>query len=212
MEDFKDFYDNLMTLPKLISDLALSVAEAKRRMDVNYLQDLKAFMQIVSSLYLAPPKNAPAGTAWTPPSKQALELFEAMGPSRFQFTEVVIETRADLQMSTSSLTKLGGTAGITVPFAVSVNASYEKRTATDARAAALVRVVMNSVTADAKLMTTLLDAAKNSPGAPLPDDSRYQALAEAFKSLESPKPTAGMAKTGDSEAAPAENKPAETKP
>jgi hypothetical protein len=220
MQDFNDFYQNLMTLPRLISDLALSVAEAKRRMDVTYIQDLKAFMSIVSNLYTLPPKDAPTGTPATEPSKQAIELFKVMGPSRFQFTEVTIETRADIQMTTSSTTKLGGSAGLTAPFAVSVNASYEKRTATDARAAALVRVVMNSVTADEGLMSALLDAAKNAPGAPLPDDSRYKALADAFKSLETPKEGTDVAKAAEgagastepAETNPEESKPAETKP
>ena len=31
------FYSQLQTLPRLISDLALSVAEAQRRMDLNYM-------------------------------------------------------------------------------------------------------------------------------------------------------------------------------
>jgi hypothetical protein len=187
MSAFDDFYNNLQTLPKLISDLALSVAEAQRRMDVSYMNDLTAFLKIVSSMYAAPGGGAGGagggaaaggggGTAL--PTDQLMALFRTMMPSRYQFTETVVEVRADLQMTTGSEFK--GTLGVNVPSAVMVNASYTKRTATDYQAAALIRTVLNAVPADPAVMQGLLTAAQQSPAAALPTDTRYKALSDAF--------------------------------
>src|SRR5689334_20564514 len=100
---FDNFYQNLQTLPKLISDLALSVAEAQRRMDVSYVEDLTAFMQTISSFY---------SKTSAPPPDQLLNLFKAMAPSRYQFTETVVDVRADLQMTTESQLSVGGSLGM----------------------------------------------------------------------------------------------------
>lgn len=173
---FDDFYNNLQTLPKLISDLALSVAEAQRRMDVNYMNDLTAFMKIVSSMYHGESGAGPV----TPPTDQVIALFKTMMPSRYQFTETVVEVRADLQMTTGSEFTAGGSLGINVPVAVTVNASYTKRTATDYQASALVRTVINAVPADPGVTQSLLTAAQQAPGATAPDVTRYKALNDAF--------------------------------
>jgi hypothetical protein len=183
MSTFDDFYNNLQTLPKLISDLALSVAEAQRRMDVNYMTDLTAFLKIASSMYATQAGTAGAGTAGgsggtSAPTDQVIGLFKTMMPSRYQFTETVVEVRADLQMTTGSEFK--GSLGINVPTAVTVNASYTKRTATDYQAAALIRTVLTAVPADPGVMQSLLTAAQQAPGAALPTDARYKALSDAF--------------------------------
>jgi hypothetical protein len=178
MSTFDDFYNNLQTLPKLISDLALSVSEAQRRMDINYIQDLTAFLKLISSFYKAEGGQPP------PQPDQLLSLFKAMMPSRYQFTETVVEVRADLQMTTGTQFTGGGSLGINVPVAVTVNASYTKRSATDHRASALIRTVLNAVPADPGVMQSLLTAAAAAPGAQPPDDARYKALADAFSGFE----------------------------
>jgi hypothetical protein len=180
MSAFDDFYNNLQTLPKLISDLALSVAEAQRRMDVNYMNDLTAFLKIVSSMYPAPAGGGGGAQPGPPPTDQVIALFKTMMPSRYQFTETVVEVRADLQMTTGSEFTAGGSLGINVPVAVTVNASYTKRTATDAQASALIRTVLNAVPADPGVMQGLLTAAQQAPGAALPDGARFKALSDAF--------------------------------
>jgi hypothetical protein len=203
VQKLEDFYHSLQTLPKLISDLALSVAEAQRRMDLNYIQELTAFFQIVSSFYKKD------GNAVAPPPDQLLNLFKAMGPSRYQFSETIIETRADLQMTTGTQAQIGGSLGMTAPFAVSVNASYTRRNATDYRASAFIRIVLQAVSADPGVMEKLLAAAKDAPGAPLPDDSRFKALSDAFSGFASGRTAAEPAKVaaGEQPAAP----PAEPK-
>jgi hypothetical protein len=206
MSTFDDFYDNLQTLPKLISDLALSVSEAQRRMDVSYMNDLTAFLKIVASMYA--PGGGAGGAGATAggqgggtalPTDQLMALFRTMMPSRYQFTETVVEVRADLQMTTGS--EMKGTLGINVPSAVTVNASYTKRTATDYQAAALIRTVLNSVPADPAVMQGLLTAAQQAPAAALPTDTRYKALSDAFSGFNAAAtPTTTPAKTGEKNA------------
>lgn len=165
-----EFYEKLQTLPRLISDLALSIAEAQRRMDESYLKELRDFTDIILPLL-----QDGSGKA-----EQYLTLFKAIAPSRYQFTETVVEVRADLQMTTMSQTEIGGQLGIKTPvFAVAVNASYTKRSAFDFRAAALVRTQLNAIPSTPDVLDKLLD-----PGAittQLPDSERYKSFAEIFK-------------------------------
>ncbi|HEY6805129.1 MAG TPA: hypothetical protein VI306_16255 [Pyrinomonadaceae bacterium] len=165
-----EFYEQLQTLPRLISDLALSIAEAQRRMDENYLKELALFTSIILPLL----------QDGTGKAEQYLTLFKAIAPSRYQFTETVVEVRADLQMSTMSQTEIGGNIGIKTPvFAIAINAAYTKRSAYDYQAAALVRTQLNAVPANPDLLDKLLDA--GSIGAQLPNADRYKAFADAFK-------------------------------
>ena len=164
------FYDSMETLPKLISDLALSVAEAQRRLDQNYIESLTAMAGIFSLLS----KGNKAAM------DQFSAMFKAMGPSRYQFTETVVEVHADLQMSTMSQTQIGAKVGFSAPVAVAINASYTRRSAYDARAAATIRTVLNAVPSDSALMGPLLQRAGDNPHAILPDSNRYKSMWEAF--------------------------------
>ena len=165
-----EFYEKLQTLPRLISDLALSIAEAQRRMDENYLKELRDFTDIVLPLL----------QDGTGKADQYLALFKAIAPSRYQFTETVVEVRADLQMTTMSQTEIGGQIGIKTPvFAVAVNASYTKRSAYDFRAAALVRTQLNAIPSTPDVLDKLLDP--GSISAQMPDAERYKVFADIFK-------------------------------
>jgi hypothetical protein len=173
-----DFYNGLQTVPKLISDLALGIAEAQRRLDGDYLDNLAEFFRLVSTLQGAGSMPV-AATA-----DQFLSLFRAMAPSRYQFTETVVEVHADLQMSSLSELKIGGNVGIKAGvFALAVNASYTKRTAYDARASAVIRCTLNAVPAEPGMLDKLLPRAGDPPHAELPQTQRYKDLAEAFKTL-----------------------------
>ncbi|MDQ3820614.1 MAG: hypothetical protein M3362_23425 [Acidobacteriota bacterium] len=168
-----EFYDSLETLPKLISDIAMSVAEAQRRLDQNYMEQLAAFSEIILPLL----------QDGTGKAEQYLSLFKAIAPSRYQFTETIVEVRADLQMTTASESSLGAKVGINTPvFAVAVNASYTKRSAYDYQAAALIRTQLNAVSSDIDVLNTLLDA-NGTPGAQLPNVERYKALEDLFRAL-----------------------------
>lgn len=164
------FYKSLQTLPRLISDLALSIAEAQRRMDQNYLEQLAAFTALILPLL----KDG-SGKA-----EQYLTLFREIAPSRYQFTETVVEVRADLQMTTASQSSLEAQVGINTPvFAVAVNASYTKRSAYDYRAAAVIRTQLNAIPSNTQVLDKLLDPGAVSTG--MPDAERYRVFAEIFE-------------------------------
>lgn len=167
------FYDNLQSVAKLIGDLALNVADAQDRLDTSYVRNLKAFLEAIRE-----------ATADLPDSETRAKLILSLAPSRYQFTETVIEARADMQMSSAEQFGLSLDAGFRNPvLAVAVNASYVKRSAYDYRAAALIRSVLHAVPADPAVMEKLIEAARTAGGATLPQGSRYTELAEAFKAL-----------------------------
>lgn len=172
----EQFYSQLQTLPRLISDLALSIAEAQRRMDLNYMNELTAFGKIVNDLL----------AHGSPPNNQAevfMNLFKAIGPSRYQFTETIVEVRADLEMTTATEGSVAANVGIKTPvFAVAVNASYSKRSAYDYRASALVRTQLNAVPSNPEVIEKLLDRSAHY-SAPLPSDDRFKELVELLKRL-----------------------------
>jgi hypothetical protein len=156
MSDFDDFFKSFDTVPKILSDMALSIAVAQQRMDIDYINNLTAIMQMAAPLLKEDHKV-----------DEFIALFKAIGPSRYQFTTTTLEVRADMQSSTGTQFSIG----LSVPFAVTVNASYTRRTASDFRASALIRTVMNATPADPATMQTLLNAAKEAPGVTLPADA-----------------------------------------
>jgi hypothetical protein len=171
-KELDKLYSGLQTLPGLIGDLALSVATAQQRLDQSYIESLADFTRMVKEITTA--KGKDNNTTTTTPADEFRELFKAIAPSRYQFTETVIEVRADLQMASSSQLELGASVGIKRPvFAATVNVSYLKRTASDYRAAAT----------DSNLMEQLLARGGNAPSATLPENSSFQVLKESFGDL-----------------------------
>lgn len=164
----EEFYSSLQTLPRLISDLAMSVAQAQTRLDENYVKELAAFTSIVLPLLKDGPGRA----------DEYLSLFRSIAPSRYQFTETVVEVRADLQMTSATGTDISGQVGINTPvFAAAVNASYSRRSAQDYRAAALVRTQLNAIPSNQDIINKLLDP-KGTPPVQLPDSERYKAIGD----------------------------------
>jgi len=180
-KELDKLYSGLQTLPGLIGDLALSVATAQQRLDQSYIESLTDFTRMVKELITAKGKD---NATTTTPADEYLSLFKAIAPSRYQFTETVIEVRADLQMASSSQLEIGASVGIKRPvFAATVNVSYLKRTASDYRAAATVRSVLNAIPADSSLLDQLLARGGTPPSAALPSDSSFQILKESFGDL-----------------------------
>lgn len=170
--DIDKFYSSLQTLPRLISDIAMSIAQAQTRLDQNYIAELVAFTNMVLPLLREGSK-----------AEDYLSLFRAIAPSRYQFTETVVEVRADLQMTTATSFDIGGSVGINTPVAaVAVNASYAKRSAYDYQAAALVRTQLNAIPSNLDVLDKLLTPG-GTPGAQLPDSKRYEAIIELLKNL-----------------------------
>jgi hypothetical protein len=175
-DSIEKFYNTLSTLPKLIGDIGMDIAESQRRLDQNYLENLAEFTGIIRSMF----KQGMSVADYK-------ELFKAMAPSRYQFTETNIEVRADLQTASASELNIGVNVGIkTAVFSATVNVSYMKRSASDYQASALIRTTLNAIPSDSATMDKLLAHVPVSPGAPL-TDPRYKALMEAFiKALPAP--------------------------
>ena len=258
------FYNRLQTLPALIRNLGLSIAEGQRAMDQNYIESLAAFMKIVSLVNnkLAPDAllvvtkansavesasklntgleaatavqkaareiplpasedatallteidaavklvkpDTPAASAATsvanaavnafalrakaagPPQAQFLELFRAIAPSHYQFTETSVEVRADLRVATASELTLGANLGIKAGmFSAAVNFSMLKRSASDYQAAADLRCVINAIPADHTMMTDLLARAGTPINASFKGDDAFKAVQEALNEFKS---------------------------
>lgn len=257
------FYDRLQTLPALVGNLGLSIAEAQRRLDQNYIESLTAFTKIVSrvtagnspavavadaaadvvpeasdlgtkqeaadkvanaaqakadalnvqeakdvakaakdqvaaaialgstklaaqSVADAAAKKAAAIIAAGPPPSvgQYLELFRAIAPSHYQFTETTIEVRADLRVASESELKLGASLGIDKGiFSAAVNFSYLKRSASDYQAAAALHSVLHAIPADHALMNDLLARAGTPITANFRADASFKAMAEALNEM-----------------------------
>ena len=258
------FYDRLQTLPALVGNLGLSIAEAQRRLDQNYIESLTAFTKIVSRVIagdipavavgdaavdavipasdantpplaaqavseaaarvaaltpadadaqkvkkaagdavadagkLATPKLAAQAVAdaatravadivkniGTPAVGQFLDLFKAIAPSHYQFTETTVEVRADLRVASESELKIGASLGINKGiFSAAVNFSYLKRSASDYQAAAALRSVLNAIPADHGLLSDLLARAGTPISANFKADASFKAMLEALNEM-----------------------------
>jgi hypothetical protein len=167
-------FENLQTLPGLIGQLWLSVAEAQQHLDESYMENLIAFVNMVLPLVN---KNASEGGDQ---AKQALELFKSVAPSRYQFTETTVEVRADLQMASAEEVGVSGKVKLG---AVAINAAYTKRTAYDYQASALIRTVLHAIPVSDVSLDKLLTAGSK-PGAVAPASAeRLKALTSLFEGL-----------------------------
>lgn len=165
----KKFFDNLETLPGLIASLGMGIADAQAALDQNYLYTLRE----LATLFGAKGTDNPAAL---------VAFFQALAPSRYQFTETHVEVRCDLQMAGATETSVGGglTAG-TPMAAVAINASYAKRSAYDYRAAAVIRTTLHAVPADPEVRNAMQAAVREIEGQQLDDNSRYKGLSDAWK-------------------------------
>lgn len=193
-DELDKFFNSFETLPGLIRNLALSVSQAQTELDRNYVESLAQFTDIINT--------ALAGKDTQLAIEQYKTLFQAIAPSRYQFTETVVEVRADLQASSETSFSLDGNVGINAGiFAVAVNASYAKRSNTDYRAAALIRTVLNAIPADPTLVDKLLPrGGEEAPSVSLPprlQDAQTAALGEALQLLPAATKSGGADASGD---------------
>ena len=171
------FYNELQTVPKLLRDLALGVAEAQRALDHDYLENLTEFTKVIRNAVFPNPESPF-------PAADYIGLFKAMAPSRQQFTETTAEVHADLQLASASEINVGGEFGLKAAiFAVAVNASYARRNAYNYQAAATIKTIIHSVSADPGVMEKLVTRCASAPGVETPKDERWKSIATAFQSL-----------------------------
>ncbi len=172
--------DQLITVAKIVGQLGLSVADAQREFDVNYINRMTDFVKIANSmLTIAGQDN---GTA-------VREILMKLAPSHYQFTETTLTVKMDLAQTLSVSAGLGVSVGVG---AVAVNASMSVAYGTDQRSAAEIKTVIHAIPADRGVMDTLLQRAKDQPSAALPERPQTKdtlsATSELMKALGGSKP------------------------
>lgn len=154
--------EDLTHIPNIIASLGLSIAEAQRHFDLDYLQSLERLL-VMAQAMLGNRKGA--GAELTPEERKQQEQFQsllkemlmALAPSRYQFTETTLTVKLDLAQHLDVSAGAGLSAGIG---GVAINAALSIGYGSDYRGAAECKTVLQAVPADQATLRTLLDRAK----------------------------------------------------
>ena len=165
--------EDLTHIPNIIAGLGLSIAEAQRHFDLDYLQSVERLLVMAQSM-LGGQKSLPAtaGSSSTATTEltaeerkqqeqfQALfkELLIAVAPSRYQFTETTLTVKLDLAQHIDVSAGVGLSAGIG---GVAINAALSIGYGSDYRGAAECKTILQAVPADQATLRLLLDRAKD---------------------------------------------------
>ncbi len=179
INSLNDFYTSLDTLPRLISDLAMSVAEAQRRVDESYVASLKDLSTVIAANGTTPDN---AG--------KVRDFLQAFLPARYQISQTEVEVRADLRMASQTELGINGQLGIqTAILAASVGAAYASRYGYDYQAAARIRTVFQTSPTDPEIVKAMLDRLAKEPNLEVSPDNRYNAFGDLLTTLLAPAPT-----------------------
>jgi len=142
---------DLNTVAGIVGELGLNIAEAQKRFDLNYLENIEKLLGIAK---LLAENTSPAPDALEGAIKQVLL---SLAPSRYQFTETTLSVRLNLAQSFDLGTSVGGSAGFG---AFAVNAALTVGYSFNYEAAAECRTVIHAIPPDSKTFTDLLGRAK----------------------------------------------------
>ena len=179
--------EDLTHIPNIIAGLGLSIAEAQRHFDLEYLQSLERLIVMAQSLLGGrKAQDGHASVEMTADEKQRLdqsqsmikEFLMALAPSRYQFTETTLTVKLDLAQHLDVSAGAGLSAGIG---GVAINASVSIGYGSDYRGAAECRTVLHAIPADQAMLRTLLDRAKDlsASSQPLPERSKVDTEVQA---------------------------------
>ncbi|MBL9174747.1 MAG: hypothetical protein JNL10_14515 [Verrucomicrobiales bacterium] len=162
--------NDLNSVPAIVGNLGLSISEAQKAFNLDYLQAIERLVGLAKSVADATPPDTSKEA--DPEKRKALleasaaqfegfkgllfDLLKATAPSRYQFSETTLAVRLDLAQSAD----LALTAGFGAGFgAVAINASVTVGFGYDYRAAAECRTVIHAIPADPASLNTLLTQA-----------------------------------------------------
>ncbi|MBL8632173.1 MAG: hypothetical protein JNM40_03050 [Myxococcales bacterium] len=159
--------EDLTHIPNIIAGLGLSIAQAQKAFDLDYIQSLERILVMAQSL-LGGRSSGEGGTQSTELSaaeRERLaqfqgffkELIVALAPSRYQFTETTLSVKLDLAQHLDVSAGGGVSAGIS---GVAVNAALSIGYGSDYRGAAECRTVLQAIPSDPATLRLLLDRAK----------------------------------------------------
>ncbi len=160
-----DLIKDLRNVPNIIGGLGLSIANAQKAFDVEYLDSIARILALIK-IMLGGQKDDGTGkpVALSQPETESLaamaqviqELLTKLAPSRYQFTETTLNVRLDLAQSL----QIGGTVGLGFGVgAISLSAAFTIGYSYDYRAAAECRTVIHAYPADQAVFTALLGRA-----------------------------------------------------
>jgi len=142
----------LYHLPAIIGNLGISVANAQKALNSDYLRNIQIVLDMINKMLENQPEPAPDKVA------MIKELLKQMAPSRYQFTQTTLEFYADLAERKS--TQLQGAVGAGFA-AVTISAGYARAFGYDYRAAARVTAVLHALPANDASFQALIDQAKD---------------------------------------------------
>ena len=158
----------LYHLPFIIGQMGLSIANAQKAFNVDYVENVSKLMALIERTLGHKPAAAGGGAAGgggaggaaagsAAPTDEQLAavkaLLEALAPSRYQFTEATLDFSADL----AETLDIGAQAGLGFGTpAITVNAAFSLGYGYDYRAAARVTAKMHAIPANAETAKALL--------------------------------------------------------
>lgn len=156
---------DLSNVPNIIGALGLSIANAQKAFDVDYLDSIARILALIKIMLGGQKADAQGNPAnLTDDEKAKLEgmsqviqeMLTKLAPSRYQFTETTLSVRLDLAQSL----QIGGTVGLGFGVgAISLSAAFTIGYSFDYRAAAECRTVIHAYPADHAVFTALLGRA-----------------------------------------------------
>jgi len=149
---------DLSNIPEIVGALGISIAEAQKAFNVDYLDNIERLLGLAKSLRTPPDGLNDADKAKLESFEGFIsELIRNLAPPRYQFTETTIAVRLDLAQTMD----LGASVGFSVGYGgVALNAAMTVAFGYDYRAAAEVRTTIHAESADKTTFKTLLDRAK----------------------------------------------------
>lgn len=153
---------DLSNVPSIVGSLGLSVAEAQKAFNLDYLDNIERLLGMIKGFL--DPKN-PDGAELTADEQakvqkaetQVKALLKQLAPSRYQFTETTLAVKLDLAQTLDVGASAGFSAGVG---AVALNAALSVGFGYDYRAAAEVRTSIHAIPPDETTFNTLLGRAK----------------------------------------------------
>ena len=156
---------DLSNVPNIIGALGLSIANAQKAFDANYLDSIARILALIKIMLGGQKADAQGNPVnLTDDERQKLEgmsqviqdMLTKLAPSRYQFTETTLQVRLDLAQSL----QIGGTVGLGFGVgAISLSAAFTIGYSFDYRAAAECRTVIHAYPADQAVFTALLGRA-----------------------------------------------------
>ena len=138
---------DLNSVANIVGGLGLSIAEAQRAMNLDYLDAVERLVVLATALQKQAPAAGGAAKNISDDNAKFVQGFIAQfAPTRYQYGETTLKVRLDLAQTLNA----SGGAGVGVGFgAVAVNASAAFAYGSQYQAAAEVSTIIQAVPADA---------------------------------------------------------------